>query len=108
MSVNFVRHNLRPFRLRKPLRRNQLTIVGNRLAHEWLQQGKYDEHFPATKGFVYMWLPGYNPDKTEALVYAFHTGSDTYAHLDMWEVLLKLAKRDGKWAVVSSKELWRT
>lgn len=105
---HFESRNDLTFRLPQILRHGRIALLGIETAHSLVRQGTFDETFPDHRGYLYFWLPGYNPDSTEAVVYVYHGGSDSHEGAIMFGDLVRLEKIKGQWVVADVQISWRS
>lgn len=91
LVLDFDERNRKAFRLKKLIRRPEVAIIGNKTWELMVARRDYKIEFPDYIGNLYFWLPGYNEDQTEALVFAFDWVGDVHFH----EIRLK--KEGDEW-----------
>jgi len=99
-ALNFAERNLKAFQVEKRLELRTVTIIGSKEIERLVAKGRYKTEFPRTTGYMYLWLPGYNSEQSEAFVYGFDMQVDVHGYT------LRLKRSNGEWAVTSFRWLY--
>lgn len=102
--LHFRERNHASFIMDKRLKRGAITVMGDWEFRRLCEENRLEREGLGSAGVIYMWLPGYDRRRAEAVVYYF----EVYGEVEGRGVVARLRREGKAWRVVERRQEWIT